>query len=174
MEALRPVALVGPMGAGKSAVARMLGARLSTTVADLDSRIESAAGRSVAELFGAGEAAFRALETAALRRAIEDGAGVIACGGGIVLRPENRVLLRERCRTVWLDVAGAEAARRVRGEASVRPLLGDGPLEPRLEQLRHERMAGYAEVAVARVDTTGKDSTRVVELVLESLEIIRS
>jgi len=171
MKSPRPVALVGLMGAGKSAVAQRLGARLSVTVADLDSRIENGAGRSIAQLFeSSGETTFRNLETAALQQAVREGAGVIACGGGIVMRSENRVLLREQCHTIWLDVEPAEAARRVRGLGPMRPMLGTGPAEQRLSELRRERHEAYAEVAVACIDTTGRDPDEVAELVLKSLE----
>jgi len=83
------------------------------------------------------------------------------------MRSENRALLRERCRTVWLDVEPAEAARRVRGTGTIRPLLGAGPAEPRLDRLRRQRHRAYAEVSFARIDTTGRDPTAAAELVLE-------
>ena len=167
----RPIALVGVMGAGKSAVASVLGARLETAVADLDARVEVEAGRTVAELFAdEGEAAFRVRETRALERAIEEEVGVIACGGGVVLDVGNRERLRTRCRTVWLDVAPEVAARRVSDAPRLRPLLGEGPLAPRLERLLAERAAAYAVVAHARVDTTNHDPEAVATLVLSCLE----
>jgi shikimate kinase len=167
----RPIALVGLMGAGKSAVAKVLGARLAIAVADLDARIEAEAGRTVAELFADdGEAAFRVRETRALERAIEEEVGVIACGGGVVLDEGNRARLSTRCRTVWLDVDPDVAARRVSGTPRLRPLLGEGPLAPRLERLLAERAAAYAVVACARVDTTDHDPEAAATLVLSCLE----
>src|SRR6516225_7547904 len=112
----RPIALIGLMGAGKSAVARVLGERLGVSVADLDGMIEAVEGCTVAELFErAGEAWFRRRESELLERVIATGVGVVACGGGVVLEPKRRAALHERCFTVWLEVTPAEAARRLGG-----------------------------------------------------------
>src|SRR5262249_5628723 len=136
----RPIALVGIMGAGTSAVARVPGERMGTVVADLDAMIEAEEGASVAELFErAGEPYFRRRESELLDRALAAGARVLACGGGIVLDPARRAMLRTRCRVVWLEVAPAEAARRASAGGGRRPLLGGGepaappapPLPPR-------------------------------------------
>ena len=109
----RPIALIGLMGAGKSAVARALGERLGVSVADLDGMIEAVEGCSVAELFErAGEAWFRRREGELLADALASGVRVVACGGGVVLDPERRRLLRERCRVVWLEVSPEAAAQR--------------------------------------------------------------
>src|SRR6185436_5381496 len=99
----RPIALIGLMGAGKSAVAQVLGERLGVAVADLDAYLEAEEGCSITELFDrAGEAHFRRREGEVLRQALDAGARVIASGGGVVLDPAHRRLLRERCRVVWL------------------------------------------------------------------------
>src|SRR5438874_5555313 len=122
----RPIALIGLMGAGKSSVARVLGERLGAGVADLDGMIEAVEGCSVTELFErAGEAWFRRREGELLDEALRSGVRVVACGGGVVLDPTRRRLLRERCRVVWLEVAPAEAAARVGagGGVATRPLL---------------------------------------------------
>src|SRR5258708_3657758 len=110
----RPLALIGLMGAGKTSVAQCLGERLALPVADLDAMVEAEAGVSIGELFDQeGEPAFRRRERRALDQALAAGARVLACGGGVVLDPAVRALLRERCRTLWLDVSAAEAARRL-------------------------------------------------------------
>src|SRR5262245_47203768 len=121
------------MGAGKSAVARILGERLGTVVADLDAMIEAEEGATVAELFRrASEAHFRRREGELLERALAAGARVVACGGGVVLDPARRTLLRERCHVAWLEVSPAEAARRVARDGATRPLLAGEAPETRL------------------------------------------
>ena len=128
----RPIALVGLMGAGKSVVARALGERLGGAVADLDAMVEAERGCSVAELFEReGEPAFRRLEGRILEQALAAGAGVIACGGGIVLDPAHRGALAARCRVVWLEVSppprrGASRAPGARGRCS-RPARRESP-----------------------------------------------
>jgi shikimate kinase len=160
----RPIALIGLMGSGKSSVARELGERLGTSVADLDALIESEEGRPIARLFEQeGEPWFRWREGVALDRVLAAGAGVIACGGGIVLAPEHRRRLRDACFTVWLVVAPAEAAARLEGETRSRPLLAGAPPAERLAELLESRAALYGEVAHLRIDTTGRPPVAIAE-----------
>jgi len=165
----RPVALVGLPGAGKSVVARLLAARLGRAAVDLDAAVEAAAGEPVAAIFArSGEAAFRALEAAALGAALDGGAGVIACGGGLVTAPGPRATLRARCLTVWLEVAPDEAARRLGAGAAARPLLASDP-RARLAELLAARAPLYAEVADARVATDGLAPEEVAARVAAAL-----
>jgi shikimate kinase len=169
----RPIALVGLMGAGKTTVARILGARLGGAVVDLDRAVEDSAGCTIAELFAReGEAGFRARESAALSAVLADPPAVLACGGGVILDPERRAWLRERCRVVWLEVSPAEAARRMGSGPGpgVRPLLGAGL--PRLEAMLGERSALYAEAAGLRVSTDGRSPEQVTDAVLAGLAAI--
>jgi shikimate kinase len=162
----RPLALVGLMGAGKSAVARILGERLGAAVADLDAFIEAAEGSSIDQLFEReGEAYFRRREGEVLRQALDVGARVIACGGGVVLDPDHRTLLHDRCRVVWLEVSPAEAARRV-GFGTGRPLLARAPTLPRLAELLGARGPLYAQVAHQRVETDGRSPDEVADEIL--------
>lgn len=163
-----PVAFVGLMGAGKSAVARRLAVRLGVPVADLDARLEAGCGLPVADIFTRlGESAFREREAFAFAAALAEGVAVIDGGGGLVLDPENRRLLRTRCRTVWLEVSPAVAADRVAAEAGQRPLLAAGDAEARLERMLHERRPLYEEVAWCRVTTVGRSPDEVVEAVID-------
>lgn len=170
----RPIALVGLMGAGKTAVARLLGERLGASVADLDAMIEAVEGASIAELFErSGEAWFRRREGELLAQVLRLGVRVIACGGGIVTDPERRRLLRERCTVVWLEVSPAVAAGRVAAEdgepARVRPLLAGGAPVDRLSALLESRAPLYAEVAHVRVPTDGRTAADVADAVLAAL-----
>jgi shikimate kinase len=164
------------MGAGKSTVARALGERLGGAVADLDAMVEAERGCSVAELFEReGEPAFRRLEGLILEQALTAGAGVIACGGGIVLDPEHRGALAARCRVVWLEVSPAAAALRLASAGGSRPLLAAGaageavaPLQ-RLEALLAVRRPLYERVAQARVSVEGRTADEVADEVLRVL-----
>lgn len=162
----RPLALVGLMGAGKTAVARVLGERLGVVVADLDAAIEAAEGRDIGALFEReGEAWFRRREGEILRQSLGAGARVVACGGGVVLDPANRALLRERCHVVWLQVSPDVAAIRI-GHAGTRPLLAGGPPATRLAEVLAEREPLYAEVAHQRIDTDRSSPQEVSDAIL--------
>ncbi len=162
----RPLALVGMMGAGKTAVARVLGERLGVAVADLDAYIEAAEGCGIGELFEReGEAYFRRREGEVLRQALAAGVRVIACGGGVVLDPAHRALLHGHCDVVWLEVSAAEAERRIAGLGG-RPLLAGAPPRDRLAALLAERGPLYAEVAHRRIDTGTRTPEQVADVIL--------
>ncbi|HSL59988.1 MAG TPA: shikimate kinase [Acidimicrobiales bacterium] len=150
----RHVALVGPMGSGKSALGAWVAGAVGRPFVDVDADIEATAGRTIADIFAAdGEPAFRALEAAAVTASLDaPRAAIIATGGGAVLDPDTRSRLRERAAVVWLDAEPHELGARV-GDAAGRPLLAGDP--GRLAQLRAEREPLYREVAHARLDTTG-------------------
>jgi shikimate kinase len=162
----RPLALIGLMGAGKSAVTHILGERLGVTTADLDAFIEAEEGRPIAELFEReGEAYFRRREGEVLRQVLAAGARVISCGGGLVVDPVHRALLHEHCLVVWLEVSPHEAARRI-GDATGRPLLTGAPPEARLSELLAARGPLYAEAAHCHVATDGLSTEAVADAVL--------
>jgi shikimate kinase len=162
----RPIALVGLSGAGKSSVGRALAAQLGWPLLDTDALAAQAAGCDLARIFAEqGEARFREIEAAALRAALDSAPAVVATGAGVVLRAENRALLRERAFVAWLDAPTAALVARLRAHDEARPLLqGDDPAE-RLEAQRAARTALYAEVADTHI-ATGK---RAVEQVCREL-----
>ena len=87
--------LVGPPGAGKTTVGRLLARRLGVSFRDTDADVEAAAGQSVSDIFiGSGEPRFRALERAAVKAALAEHTGVLAVGGGAVLDEGTRAELR--------------------------------------------------------------------------------
>jgi shikimate kinase len=166
----RPIALVGLMGSGKSAVAAELGERLAVAVADLDAMLEAETGSTIAQLFAReGEPEFRRRERELFARVLSAGAGVIACGGGLVLGEAERAQLKARCHTVWLEVSPGQAAARIGADATERPLLKGGAIVPRLAALLTERGPLYAEVAELRVPTDGRTVAQVAGAVLAAL-----
>ena len=96
--------LIGMMGCGKSTCAQLLGERLGMPVLDTDEEIQRGAGLTVSEIFARhGEAYFRQLEAETLRTISEREDLIVACGGGLPLREENRRLLRESGTVIFLD-----------------------------------------------------------------------
>lgn len=163
----RAIALVGLSGSGKSTVARLLGERLGWEWADTDPLIEALAGASIPEIFSQrGEAAFRDLEAQALRQTLEPGRPVaLATGGGIVLRPENRELLRQQARVVWLDAPVAQLVARLLAHDEERPLLAGDP-HARITALRKQRSRLYAETAELQLDTAELRPDQVADQIL--------
>jgi shikimate kinase len=159
------VYLVGMPGAGKSVVGEELAGRLGVPFIDLDREIEREAGRTVAEIFSSeGEAAFRALEAAALVKASMEDPAVVACGGGVVLEPANRITLRNTGTAVFLDVPLEQLRERVR-PAAERPLIH---AEGDLERLLEAREPLYREFAAHVVDGGGP-ARDVAEAIVEEL-----
>lgn len=136
-----PIFLVGFMGAGKTTVGRLLADRLGYEFYDLDSIIEARAGKSVQKIFAEqGEAAFRALESEAIRCCRGMKASIVALGGGAYTFEENRRALKEIGITIWLDCPLEICLERV-GEDSSRPLLA-GPSQ--MKTLFERRRPDYA------------------------------
>ena len=159
--------LVGLMGSGKTTVARIAAERLGRQVIDSDAVIEQATGRTVREIFiEDGEDAFRSLETAALLDALADPVpAVIAAAGGVVLREQNRVALKQaNARVVWLCARPEMLVERVTSGAH-RPLLDDDP-EGTLQRMHDQREKLYREVADAIVLVDHRSPNEVAEAVL--------
>jgi shikimate kinase len=159
------VYLVGMPGSGKSTVGAELAGRLGVPFIDLDDEIAREAGRGITEIFAdEGEAGFRAREAAALVASSMHDPAVIACGGGVVLEPANRITLRSSGTCVFLDVPLDVLASRVEPNED-RPLIrahGD------LERLLREREPLYREFAAHVVDGRGEPG-EVADAIVEEL-----
>ncbi len=152
--------LVGYMGCGKSTVGRELAESQGMHFLDTDSMIEEREDCSIRELFEErGEAAFRDLETGLLKHLSDSAVNtVIATGGGIVLRKENRELLRKTGTVIWLKASVEETLGRVKSDTS-RPLLdsaSEQELAGKVERMLQERGAAYESAADEIVSTDGK------------------
>jgi shikimate kinase len=184
----RHLVLIGMMGVGKSSVGRRLALRLGRQFLDTDKMVEEEAGCTVADIFaGEGEAAFRTLEAAAVRNALESQPyAVIAFGGGAVIDPITRGLARQLALVVWLQAPARELARRVSASMRVsggaaRPLLppagtrgsgGDPGLaqgrspEQVLDEIARAREDAYKAAAHVLVDTAGRSPGQAATAVL--------
>jgi shikimate kinase len=163
------VVLVGPMGAGKTTVGRLLAERLGVGFRDSDEDIERAEGRPIPEIFiDEGEEYFRVLEAAAVRAALIGHDGVLALGGGSVLDPAVRALLAAHP-VAFLDVGLHDGIKRV-GLDTPRPLLAVNP-RARWRELMEARRPLYLEAARVVVPTDGLDPAEVADAVLKALEL---
>jgi shikimate kinase len=165
----RPVlVLVGPPGSGKTTVGRVLARRLAVPFTDVDAVIVERAGKPIADVFlDDGEEAFRELEREVVAHALATADGVLALGGGSVLAPGTRQLLREH-RVVHLTVGLADGLRRT-GMSTARPLLAGVNPRATFRALLEARAPLYREVATVEVDTSRRSSGQVARAVLEAL-----
>jgi shikimate kinase len=147
--------LVGFMGTGKSSIGRQVARRLGFQFLDTDQLIVEREGKAISEIFKAlGEPAFRALETATLESIEHLSRCVIATGGGIVLRPENREILRRLGFVVELTANPDIIFERV-SRNDKRPLLqSENPRETMLALLA-ARAEAYHAAAQFTLDTSG-------------------
>lgn len=188
-----PLLLVGLPGAGKTTVARLLAAALGVQATDTDAEIRRRARMTIPQIFAReGEESFRDRETRALRAVLgaQAGAqGVVALGGGAVLREENRALLAGRT-VIHLSASPSTAAAHV-GDGAGRPVVnpaadsdavraGAGPgaaadgadaaaVLARMEALHAQRGPLYAQVSTLTVPTDGLTPEQVAALVLVAL-----
>ena len=163
------VVLVGPMGVGKSTVGGLMAERLGVGYRDTDDDIVAEQGRTISEIFvDDGEAAFRAMEKQAVRRALEEHDGVLALGGGAVLDSGTRALLAGQ-RVVYLSMDVEEAVKRT-GLNAARPLLAVNPRK-QWRELMEARRPLYEEVATVVVATDGRTPEEVTEAALDALEL---
>jgi shikimate kinase len=169
MRGKRNIYLIGPMGTGKSAVGRQLGRLLGVPYFDSDAEIERQAGVDIPFIFEReGEERFRSREHEALNALCRQEPIVLATGGGAVLAPDNRKLLRDTGIVVYLETSVAQQLQRV-GKGRGRPLLNDVDLPARLAELRTVRDPLYREIADITLSTDGRRVARVANMVLAEL-----
>lgn len=163
------VALVGLSGTGKSTVAPLLASRFGIHHVDVDEQVEARCGTDVATMFAArGEAVFRRAEHDALIDALGGDRSVIATGGGIVVDPRNRDLLRARSVVVWLRADVAEIVDRLDRSSVRRPLLAEDAGSS-LRRLAEAREPLYRELADVVVDVTDRGPQQVVDQIVDAL-----
>lgn len=153
----RPIILIGLMGCGKTTIGKLVSKRTGMPLLDMDALIEEQVGKKISQIFAEqGEAHFRALETALLRYLVEHPQTpppVISTGGGVVLRPENRQLLRSLGFVVWLNVSPHSLMHR-NIRAANRPLLQTENPADTLHRLWEERSPLYRETAHRILNTS--------------------
>lgn len=155
------IILVGMMGAGKTAVGRLLARRLKRPFYDSDEEIERRCGVRIPVIFDIeGEAGFRAREAQVIAELCALEQAVLATGGGAVLAEENRRRLAARGTVVYLHARPADLWQRVRHDRN-RPLLAIPEPQKKLQELYAQRDPLYREVADLVLDT-GKQSVQAL------------
>jgi shikimate kinase len=163
--------LIGLMGAGKTTVGRKLAARLSLEFIDSDHELEARCGVPVATIFAVeGEESFRDREVKVIDELTQRTGIVLATGGGVVLRAENREHLRARGTVIYLHAEPLALYHRTKHDRG-RPLLQTADPLAKLHELYAQRHPLYAETAHLTFNT-GKPSVReLVDVIVESLPL---
>lgn len=166
----RSIILIGMMGSGKTTVGKELSRLTGLPLLDMDSIIEEQLGKPIPEIFReSGESHFRALETALLRY-IESsphapyGSAIISTGGGVVLSPVNRIILKRIGFVTWLDVDADVVLERT-SRATNRPLLNRDNPKAIIEQLIEQRSHLYADACHVKIETGNLSVLEVVDVV---------
>jgi shikimate kinase len=163
-----PIVLVGLMGAGKSSIGRRLAEKLNFPFVDADHEIEVAADKSIAEIFADhGEAYFREGERRVISRLIENGAQVLATGGGAFINDDTRERIAGHGVSVWLKADLPLLMKRVNKRADRPLLLNDNP-QAVMQRLMDERYPIYAKADVT-VESRDVQHTQMVNDVIKML-----
>lgn len=164
------VFLIGPMGAGKSTIGRLLSAEIGLIFKDSDREIEHRTGADIPWIFDVeGERGFRLRETAAIDELTQEENLLLATGGGAVMREENRRFLKGRGIVVYLKTSIEQQLERTSKDKG-RPLLQNDNPRAILEKLFAEREPVYLEVADIVINTNERNPKSVVQEIVSSIE----
>ena len=168
------VSLIGYRGTGKTTVAQGVAIALGWEWIDADVEIELRAGKSINSIFEEdGEPAFRDLESTMVDKLCRRSDVVIAFGGGVVLREENRQRIRAAGPVVWLTATAETLAKRIAEDvttASRRPNLTQKGGIIEITAMLDKRTPLYRECASQVVDTEGKTPAEVADEIIKSLD----
>jgi shikimate kinase len=164
------VALIGFMGVGKSAVAKVLAEKLGKKLVEMDSEIVQKSGKSIDQIFNEGEIAFRELEIEVVKEIAKQRNQVISCGGGVVLNKINMDRLSQDSVIVWLSASPGVILQRTRKDARKRPLLKENSKTSDIRELLRFRKPFYERAADIKIDTSKLDVQAVVDQILIKLK----
>ena len=162
-ENINNILLIGPMGSGKTSVAKLLAKKLDKRFLDTDDKIMEKTGVDIAYIFDMeGEEGFRERECLILKECLDNNNLVLSTGGGIVLSQVNRDLLKAKGTVVYLQTSINSQAERTSSNNN-RPLLQNNDPEKTLEELMLTRGPLYEEIADITIITDNKSLREISE-----------
>lgn len=167
---MRNVFLIGPMGAGKSTIGRLLAKELKYPFKDSDREIEARTGADIPWIFDVeGEEGFREREEAMIAELVQEHGIVLATGGGVVMREANRRALSAHGLVVYLRTSVEQQLQRTSKDRQ-RPLLLNADPEKVLRELMARRDPLYSEIADVTIETDQRGPKIVVNTILSRLQ----
>lgn len=165
---MKSIALIGFMGSGKTSVGEKLAEALKYNCIDTDAMIVEKYG-VISDIFETkGEAYFRDIETETLKEALELTDTVICTGGGIILKDENRAMLRDNARVVYLETSPETVYERVYND-DARPLLKGKKNVEDIATMMAGRLPKYQDAAEYIVTTDNKSIEEIVAEILSKI-----
>lgn len=161
---MKNIILIGFMACGKSSVGRRLSQALDAEFLDTDELIEQKAGTTISDIFAKqGEAAFRVMETECLKDLLsrDGGTFVLSVGGGLPIREENRKLLSQIGKVIYLKVSADTVFMRVRNDTT-RPLLQTQNPRGRIMDLMNARKQFYEDAADYIIEADNKSFDEII------------
>ena len=166
---MKNIFLIGFMGCGKSTIARTLSKKLAIEQVEMDELIVKEQGMAITEIFEKyGEEHFRDIETDFIRRLQEKEGVVVSCGGGAVLREENRSMMKQSGVIVLLTAEPETIFARVKNSTK-RPILNGNMNVEYIKELMERRRACYEEAADIKIVTDGKSIQEICKEILEKI-----
>jgi len=154
--------IIGSMGSGKTSIGKMLAQKNCLSFLDTDHEIIRSCGYSIPDIFEKfGEEHFRDLETEQLRKMNTIENHVISTGGGIILRDDNKKLMKDLGIIIFLDINIDSQVDRVKNRKN-RPLLSNKNLKDNLLSLKEIRDPIYKKISNYIIDVSGKERDQVI------------
>lgn len=171
LKVLKPLVLVGLMGAGKSTIGARLAKRLNLSFVDTDNVVQDEVGCSIKEMMKyAGEDFFRQKEKEVIEKILAKDPCVISTGGGAFINDETRKLIKEKSISIWLKADFEVILDRV-SRRNTRPLLEEGDKAETIQRLIDERYPIYSEANIVINSDNGSHMVIVDSIVKSLIEL---
>jgi shikimate kinase len=169
------IILIGYRCTGKSSVGRRLAERLKLPFYDTDGMIIDRIGKTIkAWVAEKGWESFRQEEKMVIQEIPSSGSAVVSLGGGAILDPENREIIKQKSLVVWLTADGDTILKRMKADSDNqdnRPSLSEKDWEAEIQEILAQRMPLYQQLADVTIDTKEKGIEAVAEEILERMDL---